>query len=413
LSPKKRRSNLPFLVYKEFADSLNLIEDFDHLAGNILGKIREVCAVRVLVLLVYDPDAGRFAAAAFSGLSEPTARKIFLPRDSKLVKWLKVNETELDLFRRGREHDFLSEAETKTFEDLGVTVCFPLISMNRLIGILLAGGKDNGGPLSENETSFISLLLPQAGIALENAILFKEQRERFRRMSRADRLATIGELAAGAAHEIRNPLTAVRSSLQYLESKDGDETTKKLIATALRETNRINEIVSALLSFSRPAEIVKELHDLRDTVAESLDLISFQAAGRTVAVAREFPDPLPVLGDRSQLKQLFLNLFLNAVQAMPDGGSLRVEARRGNGPKAVVSVADTGEGIPEDRLDRIFDPFFTTKKNGTGLGLSICDHIVKTHDGDIEVKSKAGRGTTIFVRLPLAAEADQPCLSKS
>lgn len=383
------------------------------MAGNFLGKIREVCPIRILVLLVHDPDSGRFAPAAFSGLSEPTARKIFLPRNSKLVKWLKVNEMELDLSRRGREFDFLSEMETNTFTALGLTACFPLISMNRLIGILLAGGKEDGGPLAASEISFISLLLPQAGIALENAILFKEQRERLRRMSRADRLATIGELAAGAAHEIRNPLTAVRSSLQYLESKGGDETTQKLIATALRETNRINEIVSAMLSFSRPAEIVKELHDLRDTLAESLDLVSYQASRRAIAVIREFPESLPVLGDRSQLKQLFLNLFFNAVQAMPNGGTLRVEALRGHGPKALVSVIDTGEGIPEDNLDRIFDPFFTTKNNGTGLGLSICYHVVKTHDGEIEVKSKAGRGTTILVRLPLAAEADQPCPSKS
>jgi signal transduction histidine kinase len=296
----------------------------------------------------------------------------------------------------------MTSSEAELLHRLGVEICFPLVSMNRLIGILLAGKKDDGETFSKLEISFISSLLPQAGIALENALLFKEQRERFRRMSRADRLATIGELAADAAHEIRNPLTAIRSSLQYLETKQTDETTKRLLSSALRETARINEIVSALMAFSRPTEIVRERLELLPTLEESIDLITFQARTQKVEVRRVFPEaPLSVLGDKSQLKQLFLNLLLNAVQSMPAGGMLTVEALRKDGPKAVVTVADTGEGIPEENLDRIFDPFFTTKKGGTGLGLSICYNIVKSHGGDIEVKSRVGQGTTILVSLPL------------
>jgi len=283
-----------------------------------------------------------------------------------------------------------------------IEICFPLMSMNRLIGILLVGAKDGGGPFTRTEMSFISSILPQAGIAMENALLFKEQRERLRRMSRADRLATIGELAAGAAHEIRNPLTAIKSTLQYLQSKHGDETSRKLLAAAIQETDRIDEIVSALLSFSRPTEIRKERHDLREILEEGLDLISFEARTHKVAVRREFPEaPLSIQGDKSQLKQLFLNIFLNALQAMPNGGEMKVEARRKEGQKAVVAVADTGEGIPEENLDRIFDPFFTTKKSGTGLGLSIGYNIAKSHRGEIEVKSRVGQGTTILISLPL------------
>ena len=408
LTGRKRAEEFPLLVFKEFENSLNLIEDYDHIAGNFLGKIREVCPVRGLLLLIHDPDTGRFSFSAFAGFSEDAARAVFFPRNSRLVRWLKVNETHLDIPRHRDVLEFLTEAETETLRGLGVAVCFPLMSMNRLIGILLAREKTSGDPLTKSEIAFISSLLPQAGIALENALLFKEQRERFRRMSRADRLATIGELAAGAAHEIRNPLTTIRSSLQYLEAKSEDEPTRKLLGTALQETSRINDIVSALLAFSRPSDVVKELHDLRDTLAESLDLVTYQASSRKVEVRRNFPgDPLPVRGDRSQLKQMFLNLFLNAIQAMPSGGTLSVEAIRKDGPKAVVSIVDTGEGIPENNLDRIFDPFFTTKKSGTGLGLSICYNIIKTHLGDIEVKSKLGQGTTILVSLPLVPGSDR------
>jgi signal transduction histidine kinase len=239
---------------------------------------------------------------------------------------------------------------------------------------------------------------------MENAILYKEQKERFRRMLRADKLATIGELAAGAAHEIRNPLTAVKSSLQYLQDKNPDETARKLLTTALEETGRIEEILSGMLSLSRPSEMKKERHDLSETLRECLELISFQARKNKVVIVQAYPAaPIVLVADRSQLKQLFLNILLNAVQAMPDGGEIRVQASVPDGVKALVSVADTGEGILEENLDRIFDPFFTTKKGGTGLGLSICYGIVKSHEGEIEAKSRPGQGTTVIVKLPLEA----------
>jgi signal transduction histidine kinase len=399
---KKQDDKLPLLVFREFEAGVNLIEDYDQIARNFLGKIKEVCPGPKLILLIHDADTGRFAPAASLDANEEETRSAVFSRDSRLAKWLKVNETHLEISRRPGVLGYLTPKEAGALSGLGIEIAFPLMSMNRLIGILLVGAKKGDKPFTRLEISFILTLLPQAGIALENALLFKEQRERFRRMSRADRLATVGELAAGAAHEIRNPLTAIRSSLQYLEAKSPDEASRKLLAAALQETGRINEIVSALLAFSRPSEIVRERHDLRETLQDSLELIALQAGSKGVNIRRVFPEePLLVQGDRSQLKQLFLNVFLNAVQAMPGGGELAVEASTKNGRKAFVVVADTGEGIPEENLDRIFDPFFTTKKGGTGLGLSICYNIVKSHGGDIEVKSRPGQGTTILVHLPL------------
>jgi two-component system, NtrC family, sensor kinase len=402
LSRKKQREQLPLRAFKEFEDSVNLIEDYDHISRNFLGKIREVIPESKLILLTFDADTGRFVCAASANATEDEVRTISLARNSRLVKWLKVNETHLDLSRKSDVLEYLMRRETDVLEALGVEMSFPLISMNRLIGILLVGTKPGRAPLTKVEISFITSLLPPASIGLENALLFKEQRERLRRMSRADKLATVGELAAGAAHEIRNPLTAIRSSLQYLESKSQDETSRKLLESAVQETERIDKIVSALLSFSRPSEIVRERHELHETIEESLELVSFQAKTQNVAVSLDVPPtPLLIRGDRAQLKQLFLNVFLNALQAMSGGGRLTVKALLKDGRKAVVTVADTGEGILEETMDRIFDPFFTTKKGGTGLGLSICYNIVKSHKGDIEVKSQPGQGTTVLISLPL------------
>ena len=404
LAGKKVDESFPLHVFKEFEESLNLIEDLDQIALNFLGKVREIVPADRLVLFIYDQDSGRFKAAAWQGAHESDLKGLSFGRTDPLVKWLKVNKACFDVKGQPGVLEYLSPREKEVLSFLGAELCFPIISMNRLIGVFFIGRKPSGEPFGRREISFISSLTPQIGIALENAILYKEQRERFRRMLRADKLATIGELAAGAAHEIRNPLTAVKSSLQYLQDKNPDETARKLLATALEETGRIEEILSGMLSFSRPSEMKKERHDLLETLRECLELISFQARKNKIAIIQaNQAAPIILAADRSQLKQVFLNILLNAVQAMPAGGEIRVQASVLDGVKAVVSVADTGEGIQEENLDRIFDPFFTTKKGGTGLGLSICYGIVKSHEGEIEVTSRPGQGTTVIVKLPLEA----------
>jgi signal transduction histidine kinase len=397
----KRRGVHARTIFREFAESLNLIEDFEQIVLNLLGTIKEAIAVDRLVFFVYDNDLGQFRVGAASGYPPADLRGLVLSGQDHLDKWLKVNKTFLDVRRKPGVFSFLGENEKAVFSRLGFVLCYPILSMNRLIGILFAGPKGDGGPYSAEETAFIDSLMPQAGIALENALLYKEQRERFRRMLRADRLATIGELAAGAAHEIRNPLTSIKSSLQYLESRCREETEKQLLGVALRETDRIDEILTALLSFSRPSEIHKEPCDLVALLEESVALVSIQARAKSVEVRTSFPAaPVIVNADRSQVKQVFLNVFLNAVQAMDGGGTLSVEDIVLENGKTLVRISDTGPGISEDDLDKVFDPFFTTKKGGTGLGLSICYTIIKAHGGEIELRSRLGEGTTVLVTLP-------------
>jgi len=401
LRGKKRRADRTRTLFREFAESLNLIEDFDQIALNLLGTIKEAVAVDRLAFFVHDADLGQFRVGASIGYAPADLKGVALSGEDRLAKWLKVNKTFLDVRARPGVFGFLDEREKDVFLRLRLVLCFPVLSMNRLIGIVGVGERIAGEGFSAEETTFLDSLMPQAGIALENALLYKEQRERYRRMLRADRLATIGELAAGAAHEIRNPLTSIKSSLQYLESRCREETEKKLLGVALRETDRIDETLAALLSFSRPSEIRKEPCDLVGLLAESVALVSLQARAKGVEVRTSIPPaPVVVEADGSQLKQVFLNVFLNAVQAMEGGGVLSVEALRFESGRPLIRVTDTGPGIPEEALDKVFDPFFTTKKGGTGLGLSICYTIVKAHGGEIEVRSRLGEGTTVLVSLP-------------
>ena len=398
---RKRRGVDPRTIFREFAESLNLIEDFDQIALNLMGTIKEAVAVNRLVFFIYDNDLGQFRVGAASGYDPAGLKGLTLSGEDHLVKWLKVNKTFFDVRRRPGVFAFLGEKEKALFRRFDFALCYPIQSMNRLIGILCAGPKTSGADFTPEESAFVDSLIPQAGIALENALLYKEQRERFRRMLRADRLATIGELAAGAAHEIRNPLTTIKSSLQFLESRCQEETEKKLLGVAVRETDRIDEILTALLSFSRPSEIHKEPCDLVALLEESVALVSIQARAKSVEVRTSFPAaPVIVNADRSQVKQVFLNVFLNAVQAMDGGGTLSVEDIILENGKTLVRVSDTGPGISEEDLDKVFDPFFTTKKGGTGLGLSICYTIVKAHGGEIELRSRLREGTTVLVTLP-------------
>lgn len=398
---KKPPKLYPWSFYKELEDSLNLIEDLDQIGHNFLGRIKEYIPAKKLILVIYDQDLGKFKVSNFLGIDESEVKKISFNRNDHLVRWLKVNQTYFYRKEQRGVFNYFKEKEKNILETLGIELCYPLIAMNRLIGIIFIGPKDNYEKFSKQERSFISSLTPQTGIALENAVLYKEQRERFRRMSRADKLATIGELAAGAAHEIRNPLTAIKSSLQYIKTKSRVQKEKKLLDNALKETERIDKILSGLLHFSRPSEIKKENANVVEILEESLELISFQAKKQRIIIVRDFPSsPVILNGDKAQLKQLFLNLFLNSLQSMKDGEELKIAVTPAGDQTVLISITDNGEGIPEENLDRIFDPFFTTKKGGTGLGLSICYGITQSHKGEIEVKSKLNQGTSAFVKLP-------------
>jgi signal transduction histidine kinase len=279
--------------------------------------------------------------------------------------------------------------------------------LNRLTGIVLLGSRDERWKLREEQAELLQALAGQAGLAFENAVLHREQRDRLRRLYRAERLAAAGQLAAGVAHEIRNPLTSIRSTIQYVLPSFGAADQKRiLLDELLSEVDRIDRIVNDLLSLTRPTDFHPSELNLVELLDHALLLIGPQARKQAVEIKfTHFEDELKVSGDAGQLKQVFLNIFLNSLQAMPQGGTLGVSARRKSaelsGRELVdVQVTDTGAGIPAEHLDKVFDPFFTLKKEGTGLGLSISYSIIQQHEGDIELHSEVGRGTTVIIRLP-------------
>jgi signal transduction histidine kinase len=211
-------------------------------------------------------------------------------------------------------------------------------------------------------------------------------------------------MAAGLAHEIRNPLAGVKGAAQYLESEELEAEAKEMLQVIVDEVDRLDIVVSQFLDYARPFELTLRPDHVNAIVAHAVALVRAQGLPAGVEVDEDLAGDLPrVPIDAARLSQVVLNLVRNALQAMPNGGRLSVRTRlkpgRGTLPAIEIAVQDSGEGIAPDDLDNVFIPFFTTKYEGTGLGLPLCQRIVEAHGGELEVSSKTGVGSTFFVRL--------------
>jgi two-component system NtrC family sensor kinase len=233
----------------------------------------------------------------------------------------------------------------------------------------------------------------------------------------SEKLASLGTLSASIAHEINNPLAGIltfaRLMSRTLESGEVDDAARaaclKNLGLIQRETERCTRIVRSLLDFARARPIELLAVDAVTALEEALSLTQHKLQLEQVVLTREFDGPAVVCGDFGQLRQVFVNLILNACEAMPNGGTLAVTSKRVDDGRAVeIAFADTGTGIAPEHLSRIFDPFFTTKQMGTGLGLSVVYGVVEKHGGSMKAQSRLGEGTTMTMRLPLAGKAAAP-----
>jgi two-component system sensor histidine kinase PilS (NtrC family) len=226
---------------------------------------------------------------------------------------------------------------------------------------------------------------------------------------RQDRLAAIGRMAASIAHEIRNPLAAMRGSIQMLRAEvDNDSSQAELMEIILRESDRLNRIITDFLSYARPHSLTQARVDVGDLLHQTFALLRHSPEiGPNQTVAEELPaEPVFAEADEGQLKQVFWNLARNALQAMPHGGTLRATLEKNSHNRLRIAFSDTGRGMSPDQVEHLFEPFSSTT-GGTGLGLSIVYQIIRDHGGTINVRSREGQGTTITIELPLATTDEE------
>lgn len=218
-------------------------------------------------------------------------------------------------------------------------------------------------------------------------------------MARQESLARLGEMGAMLAHEIRNPLGGIKGFAQVIEKRPQDERNSGFARRIVAETLRLEALVNDLLAYARSDRPAPVLFRLDELVAHTVALVRDEADEQGVALSVAVPEGVQLRGDQDRLGQVLLNLVKNAIQAMPEGGTLTVRAAS-SGSHVTITVGDTGEGIDPESMERIFEPFFTTRAKGTGLGLALCKKIIEEHDGTIDVKSGVGEGTTVSVTLP-------------
>ncbi len=394
-------------LLSEFNRSLMLIADKQLLISNFLSKVNQIIPVQGIFLFLPDENTEKYK---MQGLEDKNV-SYFMGR-GKLVNWLAVNERPLVVSESSSLLSYFSEEERKLLSRLNAELVYPLNVMNRISGILVMGKKVNGKEFDKKELELLSLLFGQAAFAIEHASLYEIQRDRLKRMYRTDRLAVLGELAAGAAHEIKNPLTSIRSTIQYL-SNDFDVESEKgqMMHELLNETERINKIVQGLLSFARPSELNSMEVNLEQLINQTLLLVNNTLKKQRIEVEFEyFTEQTTIMGDAEQLKQVCLNIILNAVEAMKENDeshprTLYISMEEGTlidvrSRYLLISFEDTGKGIDEEDIENVFNPFFTTKEEGTGLGLAICFGIINRHKGELEVRSTLGKGTCFTIKLP-------------
>lgn len=253
---------------------------------------------------------------------------------------------------------------------------------------------------------YVNETLKRRSEELATAMLKKEQAHK--QLLHSERLAAVGKMAAGAAHEINNPLAIISGRAQMMMQKERDPADEKALKLIVDQCSRASKILTDLMSFARPALPKKELVNINAVVFEGLWMFESRYESRGITLHREFAESLPnVLVDGNQMQQVFVNLLMNAEHAVTPPGSVTVRSGlTETGDKVFVSFADTGCGIPPENLQHIFEPFFTTKEagQGTGLGLALAYSIVKSHQGTITVKSRAGHGTTFTISLPAAGD---------
>ncbi|MFH1460755.1 MAG: ATP-binding protein [Candidatus Omnitrophota bacterium] len=291
----------------------------------------------------------------------------------------------------------------KEMKELKASVILPSVYQKELLGFLILGEK-TPDPYSLNDIDTFSILANDSAMAFKAAQLFEDLKIAQARLIQSEKLNLLGQLASSMAHEINNPLAIISGNVQLLLMDESDESKMKLLTKINDQTERGYKIIHRLLNFSKlPKEDIKEI-DINRLVDETLELINHKIVHGNIELQKDFKATDIIRGNPTQIQEVILNLCVNAIQAMPQGGKLMINTSRA-GDMVQIEVKDTGKGIPPEEVKDIFDPFFTKgKENGTGLGLFVASQIMSLHNGLIKVKSKVGEGTSFVLKFALGDE---------
>ena len=397
------------------ADLMNVI-DVKDLVPRVLSALEDSRRVTHASIYIVDPDGSGYELAGHVG-PRPEARldaiahRTFLERLRRAgVLTIEGLERELGAMRLAQSEEAQNLAlMIRALELISGSVVLAISGEDQLLGLLVLRDERLREAYSSDEIELFRGMAASIGVTLQNSQVYERMKER-------ERLAALGQMAAGLAHEIRNPLGSIKGAAQVLEpigQQSNDSSIREFLNIIVEEVDRLNKIVSQFLDYARPYRGDPKPLDVNDVVRRTLHLLPREEGPNKTEIVTTLVDGLPqVRADAEQLRQVFLNLSINAIQAMPRGGTLHVSSSLRRSTRRGVAAAflevrfrDSGAGIPAGDLKNLFIPFFTTKEKGTGLGLPISQRIIENHGGTIEVRSKPGAGATFTVLLPIEADA--------
>lgn len=348
------------------------------------------------------PDRG-FQPTASTQQPSWNPEDLRFSKSSMLPRWLRVNASALPVPDDIGLFQSLSVAEQNVLRTLRSELVVPLVHEDELVAwaSLSAIQSPPPGP------SPIHSNLVEVGAQLFAARNAERERASTEVVLRSNRLSVAGQMAAGIAHEVRNPLAAVRSMVQLVRSGTAPfEDRPRLLDNVVSEVDRVNRVLSGMIALGRPTTTRDERTDLATVAGEAVSFCQAYAKQHGQVIRTALPECLWVQGDPHELRQVLVNLLLNACQASGAGQTIVVDGASksdiGGKPQVVVRIMDPGEGMPRHVLDRVFEPFFSTKQDGGGLGLSICRDAVQRHGGNITIASQPAVGTVVSVELPQA-----------
>ena len=406
----------------QFSHAMVMNRDLTHLQTDIVSTLQTVMKFEKLALFVFEKEHGHYKLTVSRGIDESKVNVMQFTSHAHFTDFLVTHNQPIvkEALERGFSNLDHTTVDTivATLTRLDAEACLPLVSNARLIGFLNLGYKPSLAIYREEELSLLHSVATGAALALDHAMLYEEWKRSQLLIRRADRLRSLETIAGGFAHEIRNPLTTIKTFIQLAPSRRNDpEFMDSFGAVVADDLARIERLVEDILDYARYMKPKLSLESLNEIISSSLQFMEIKASSLNVSIEKQLTEQLPhSMVDRQQIKQVLMNLILNAIDAMKTGGGwLTVSTRpltRLDGTRWIqIQVSDTGCGIAPEDLPHIFDPFFTTKHEsaehaGTGLGLSIVHQIIQEHSGTIEAHSTVGQGTTFTLTLPEQSEPD-------